>query len=31
MLEPDEVDSIRRDPNYSPRSDREHRHDTGWR
>ncbi|MDP8993563.1 MAG: hypothetical protein M3N07_01060 [Pseudomonadota bacterium] len=31
VLEPDEVDSVRRDPNYSPRSGREHRHDTGWR
>jgi hypothetical protein len=31
VLEPDEVDSVRRDPNYAPRSGREHRYDTGWR
>ena len=30
-IEPDEVESVRRDPNYAPRSGREHRHDTGWR
>ncbi len=31
MLEPDELDEVRRDPNYTPRSGREHRHDTGWK
>ena len=31
LLEPDEADLVRRDPNYSPRSGREHRFDTGWR
>lgn len=30
-LEPDEVDAVRRDPNYTPRGGREHRADTGWR
>jgi len=29
-IDPDEVDRVRRDPNYKPRSGREHRHDTGW-
>jgi hypothetical protein len=31
VLAPDEVDVVRRDPNYAPRSGREHRFDTGWR
>ena len=30
VLDADEVDSVRSDPNYSPRSDRMHRSDTGW-
>lgn len=31
VLESDEVDSVRGDPDYTPRSGREHRFDTGWR
>lgn len=31
LLEPDEVESVRSDPDYVPRSRREHRYDTGWR
>ena len=31
VLAPDEVEIVRRDPNYAPRSGREHRFDTGWR
>lgn len=31
VLEPDEVESVRRDPNYTPRDGREHRSDSGWR
>lgn len=31
LLAADEVDSVRRDPNYTPRDGREHRFDTGWK
>ena len=31
VLEADEVESVRGDPNYTPRGGREHRYDTGWR
>ena len=31
LLEPDELESVRNDPNYAPRSGREHRYDTGWK
>ena len=30
-LEPDEVEAVRQSANYSPRSDRFHRWDSGWR
>ena len=29
-LGPDELEDYRRDPNYTPRSNKFHRHDTGW-
>ncbi len=31
VLEPDEVEIVRSDSNYTPRSGREHRYDTGWK
>ena len=30
-LDADEVEAARQDSNYRPRSDKSHRHDTGWR
>ena len=31
VLAADEMDAVRRDPNYRPRDGREHRFDTGWK
>ncbi|HYJ30824.1 MAG TPA: hypothetical protein VEW25_10850 [Allosphingosinicella sp.] len=30
-IEADEAEALRRDDKYKPRSERSHRHDTGWR